>query len=160
MKKIYSMLDYKDYLEDAESYMEEYDEAGDINEIASALCHDDWQNFYYEVLKEYFKKHVCLAQGSIGRWDGTSYGGSVIENMGDFMDLLEDCWYIELYDDNGFLQVEGIHHDGRVGFRLRELNENGLNWYRDYAWDADDQKVLRYLGSNFCSGKTNIEWCL
>ncbi len=160
MEKIYSMLDYEDYMEEAEEYREEYEEDGNLNEIAQAMCHDDWQNFYYEVLKSYFKDHVCLALGSIGRWDGTYHGGSVIENMSDFMDILEDCWYIELYDDNGYLQVEGIHHDGRVGFRVKELNENGINWYRDYAWCADDQKVLRFLNSNFCSRKPQIEWYL
>jgi len=168
MKKIYSMIDVEDYIDEARLYIEDYvddeDEKEslehDLYDLASQFCYTDWTDYYSEILKKYFSKHVCLALGSIGRWDGTYRGGSVIESYSDFEDLLEDCVYVELYDDNGYLQVIGTHHDGKVQFTVKELNDNGIDWYRDYAWDADDRKVLRMLNSNFCSRKPNIEWYL
>lgn len=160
MKRIYSMLHPEDYLESAMDYIEEYDEPemlDKVDELADQLMHDDWENFYYPVLENYFKKHICIATGSIGRWDGALYGASVIESFRDFMDLLEDCWYIELFDNNGYLTVCGHHHDGDVLFTIRELNGNGINWYMEHKWTTDN---VRYLDTNFCSGRPQIDWCL
>ena len=157
MRKIYSNVDWEDYLDDARDYINGNETEDDLNDMAMQMCADDWDYFYQPILEKYFKEHYCIATGSIGRWNGTYYGGTVIESYRDFQDLLEDCWYIYLYDNNGFLTVRGVHHDGEVIFTIRELNEHGVNWYLDHK---DDGPIINYLESNFNSKKPSIDWCL
>lgn len=167
MKLIHSNYDIPEWCyEDARECLEDMndDTSEDAVYNAARLICDQEMDFYLECLEQYFKKHSCLVLGSIGRWDGTYSGGQVVETYRDFIELLEDCDYIEIYDNNGYITVEGIHHDGRVQFTIKELTEAGENWYLnheyDYSWTHNGRDVLNYLKLNINSRKPTIEWCL
>lgn len=166
MRKIYSMLDWEDYIEQAKEYIGEYElEEGtdydDIENVAMALCYDDWNNFYRPVLKNYFDNHICIVDGYAGAWNGVYYGGNVTTSFEEIENLLSDCWYFELYDNNGLLRIEGTHHDGRVAFDVKELTSKGYDWYRNYSDDWVDRDALRYMFDfNFNSRKPAIDWYL
>lgn len=164
MRKIYSMLHPEDYLDSALDYINEYDEPemlDKIDELADQLMYDDWENFYRPVLENYFDRHNCIIDGCSGRWDGRYYGGDVTENARGFFDHLEDCYYVEIYEDDKALVIEGVHHDGRVSMEVRELTDHGFDWYRNYSDDWAGGDALRYLFDyNFNSRKPNIDWCL
>ena len=163
MKKIYSMVDYEDYMIDAMTYAE--DEAGneeaDVTRIAQDMCYADWEDFYYPILAKYFDSHNCIIDGVAGRWDGRYYGGTVVESAREFSDLLADCYYVEIYEDKNCIEIDGYHHDGRISMEIRELTGKGYDWYKNYSdyWMGHD--ALRYLFDyNFNSRKPEIEWCL
>lgn len=159
MKRIYSMLHPEDYLDEALDCLDAMDEGPEkADETAEALCYADWNDFYYPVLEKYFNEHPCVATGSIGRWDGTYLGGKVIANARDFFDLLRDCYYIELFDENGYLVVDGHHHDGEVLFTVKELTDHGIDWHREH--DDGGWHTVNYLSTNFGSKKPQIDWWL
>lgn len=165
MRKIYSNLDWEDYLVEAEYYCE--DEADEeklqqeIDDMARQMCADDWDYFYLPILERYFDHHKCIIDGVAGRWDGRYYGGTVVESAREFFDLLADCYCVEIYEDKNCIKIDGHHHDGRISMEIRELTGKGYGWYRDYSdyWAGND--ALRYLFDyNFNSRKPQVDWCL
>jgi len=164
MRKIYSNLDYEDYLAEAMEYCE--DEAGEVdeqavNDMAQSMCFDDWNYYYSEILEKYFDNHNCIIDGVAGRWSGRYYGGTVTESAGEFFNLLDDCYYIEIYEGDNCIEIDGIHHDGRVIMEIRELTNKGYDWYKNYSDDWMGYDALRYLFDyNFNSRKPQVDWCL
>ena len=159
MEKIYSSFDYENYIEEAELYCEDGDKQA-IEDMARSMCETDLTEFYIPILEDYFQKHECVVAGYAGRWDGRHNSGIITDSARDFFDLLEDCWYIEIYEDKNCLIVEGTHHDGRNHYEIRELTSKGQEWYRNNGWYWYGKDVINYLFSyNFNSRKPAIEWC-
>lgn len=94
----------------------------------------DWDGFY-QSLKLYINKNSpFIVQGSIGRWNGTSYGFDIIYNCDQLMEFLEDCVYLTFYDEDNTLNIQGIHHDGAVYLTLYQLTPQG----RQYIDENED----------------------
>lgn len=70
-----------------------------------------------------------IAQGSIGRWDGTSHGMTVYRDFDDMMSgpdsVFKDCEIGKVWDENGSLFIHGYHHDGGVDVEVRQLTDAG-----------------------------------
>ena len=165
MKLIYSNIDIPEwYFEDAKDVLEDMDEEATeekVYEFARANCVYDLTEFYMPVLERYFDSHKCIIDGVAGRWNGRYYGGTVTESYRDFVELLEDCGYIEIYDNDGLLIIDGIHHDGRVHMEIKELTDKGYEWYRNYSDEWHGKDALRYLYDfNFNSRRPKIDWIL
>ena len=156
---IYSSFDWEWYRDEARDYFEDVEDVDDdmIDRMAMVYCYDDLNNFYLPVLENYFNSHPCYISGSIGRWDGRSYGGTVTTRYSNFLDLLDGCQDIEIKYDENALIVRGFHHDGTNYLKIRELNDRGYAWYQENAWDRESIDCLQY---NFNSHRPKIEWCL
>jgi|GEM_PF-4903842 len=90
------------------------------------------QDFFSERegLEETLGKSKLLVFGSIGRWDGTSIGWDVKSTFEEIIqETMRDCESFEVWDENGHLFVEGIHHDGRNQVEIRMLTDEGYEQY-------------------------------
>ena len=110
-------------------------EEDDINDVLIydylRMCLDnDFDDFKIN-FKEELDNHYYVVTGTLGLWDGTHEGGKVIAGWYDLMNLLEDCDYIKVVDDNGLLKVTGSHHDGTNYFEVKELTDKGYEYYKD-----------------------------
>lgn len=105
-----------------------------------------------------------IAQGSIGRWDGTSHGMTVYRDFDDMMSgpdsVFKDCEIGKVWDENGSLFIHGYHHDGGVDVEVRQLTDAGEDaldviedaWYgepftvNDKEYDGSLESVNTALG--------------
>ena len=165
MKLIYSNRDIPEwYFDDAKDVLEDMEEEitdEKVYNMARINCEYDLTEFYLPVLEKYFDSHKCVISGSIGRWNGRYSGGDVTTNYREFVDLLEDCGYIEIYEDDGCLNIVGYHHDGSVNLCIRELTDKGYEWYDQHSICHTGADCIHYLFDyNFNSRKPNIDWWL
>lgn len=154
--KIYSSTDYEWYLDEARDITEEGE---DVHEVAQALCIDDWNNFYYPILRDYFCKNTCVVYGGISRWDETIKGGDVISSFTELMDYLgHSNLDYEIYEEDDHLLLVGLHHDGRNYINIKELTDDGKRWFEDHK---DDQYPIDELfNNNDYSTDPRIDWWL
>lgn len=93
-----------------------------------------------------------IARGSVGRWDGTSSGMMVYDDLKAALDtspsrfggdnVLADCDIEKVWDENGHLFVHGAHHDGAVDVEIRQLTDAGTATYEaireaEEAWEPE-----------------------
>lgn len=112
-------------------------------------------NRFLKWLTKVSSENYLVIAGSVGRWDGTRHGYTLIPNDPDrhLSDFLKDCDYITLTEDeNGDVHVHGVHHDGSVSGVIRILTEEGYNKLYDEEkgaspYDPAISKPLRYSDS-------------
>lgn len=75
-----------------------------------------------------------IIRGRVGLWNGTFDAGAVLETFNDFYyKAVRDCDYLNIYDENGDIIFEFIHHDGTNVFTLRTLTARAMRFYK--AWE-------------------------
>lgn len=121
---------------------------------------NDWDNLIEGVLCDHIEAEKWIAYGSIRRWDGSYHGWKVLEDARDFFDLIQDCLYFRIDDEDGLIKIKCSHHDGTNYYTLKPLTKHGYDFYRNYGWDYDNDRLGKYLiDYNFNSRKHDIEWC-
>lgn len=113
----------------------------------------NWDDTFNEV-KNFFADKTVIMFGSIGRWNGNFCGGSIGDFETLFRDLMKDCDYVELLDDNGHFYINCSHHDGSNSMQVKILSERGKtfaeNWEYDYSskYDFDEQTLHEKIATN------------
>ena len=158
---IYTNYNYDNYLLAAQESLEcdfGYEEFtdDDVCELARRYNQDDWDDWFSPTLTDYLNSHTVVIRGSIGRWNGNSYGGDVITNRSELDDYFKDCGYLEISQDEKAIYIDGSHHDGRVSVIMRELTNEGIEWYREHE-DNMNYGVIDELFYEF-SKKPEINW--
>ena len=103
---------------------------------------------------------VIVKLGTVGRWNGTFSGYSIIES-GNIKDCLyTDCDYAEWYvDRDGEFRSRQIHHDGTNNFYYRKFKDGVSDEersdfldmvYNGKATQDDIDKVTEKLGRCIC----------
>lgn len=112
---------------------------------------EDWNN-ELATLRETLGDSELLVFGSIGRWDGAHTGWEVKSSFDEIVqETMKDCEGFEIWDENGHLYVEGIHHDGRNIVEVRMMTETGNAYYCDWVdrrlWcgDLSESNMLEEL---------------
>ena len=141
----------KQYLFDCE-YIDHLDEATDemiYNEMYE-LERMYWDDISYE-LKHFFDKGTAwLLTGTLGLWNGKCRGGYIFNTFDEFTKCLQDCDYIEIYDEKGHLYVNGTHHDGTNCYEIKSVSDFGYEWYNNHSWDMYDEELhTKMWQSNF-----------
>lgn len=116
---------------DTESY---YGEDGYYDDTASSF---DWDELVIAPISTALDRSHIIATGSVGRWDGRSKGGKVLETLNEFYDLLKDCDIIKVEKDEKALYITATHHDGTNYYTLRELTQKGLDYYYNEEGNPD-----------------------
>ena len=125
----------------------------DENAIAADDLKENMDKFFRET--DYF-----VIRGSIGRWNGTRTGFSIISDFDDVLDHLKDCDNARFYENtDGDLCIEGSHHDGDNSFDVLPISDEGIHKLEDMDMDIDDiddsdKRVREWLNdpSNFEHG--------
>ena len=160
---IHTNYNYDLYMQVAQEELEDrYEEFGeefedeDVCNLAQRYCDEDWEDIISPALTNYLNSHTVVVRGSIGRWNGHSYGGDVITSRKELDEYLKDCGYIEISEDDFTLYIDGSHHDGTVSIAMRELTDEGMEWYREH----EDDEMMYVIDELFYeySKKPEINW--
>lgn len=122
------------------------------------ICSEDYGIEFYDGEWEYdlfcdnFKKTFdstptrYVANGTVGRWDGTFAGGTMIDSFDDLTDMFAKYDDITLYDEGGELVLTLFHHDGRDVFTIRELTDKGEAYYDSHPYDDVTRHIAETKG--------------
>lgn len=106
----------------------------------------DWE-IESERLKEFFLNgNKWILFGTVGRWDGTYDTGTIFDTFEDFFyKATSDCHYWKLYDENGHLYLTCSHHDGTCHFEIKEVTDNGIQYFENWEDNWDDKRTEEYV---------------
>lgn len=145
----------------------------ELREIMFEDCAEEWaspeaipeqevQNEMYEqnrtqwecvvdCLDSLLHKNCCLLTGCFGSWRGNIDGGKFINNIDEFLDVIDHLDYIKIIDRNGHLIIEGSHHDGSDRYELKKLTRKGYE-LADRNYFANDRALHKtIMNTNFYS---------
>ena len=96
-------------------------------------------------LERFFKGKTVGFFGEVGLWHGTYKCGDI----GEFWDLyykaIEDCNYINIYDENGHMYLSCTHHDGTNHFEIKILNDDAEDYYDRWSYGTDNRKEYEVI---------------
>lgn len=102
--------------------------------------------------------HV-MVRGSAERWNGTTSGITVYENLENALDcspsrfggdnIFADCEIDRITDRNGGLFVEGHHHDGGVAVEVRQLTDAGEAIWGQLDYEGDIDEAIEAMGRKY-----------
>jgi len=97
---------------------------------------DDYY-FFSQDLRKFMKDGHFLVVGVCGRWDGDFAGGDFVSDFDELISRLQHLDYIKFYEINGHFYIEGIHHDGRDRYEMKQLTNRGYEYAQqnDFAHD-------------------------
>jgi hypothetical protein len=104
----------------------------------------NWYNDEIFELKRFFADKTVIFFGNVGLWNGTFDAGKIGDFEKLYYDAIKDCEYIKIYDENGHLFIECSHHDGTNYFEIKELTENGKNYFDNWNYGTDN-RTERYV---------------
>lgn len=120
------------------------------DDITDTMIYDEWYNQcdiwfedIYTDLCKLFENEKIICFGNIGRWNGYFDAGKIFDDFERaFNEMLEDCYYFKITDENGRLYIDGSHHDGNVHFEVKILTDKGKEYYdrwNYYSWRSDSR---------------------
>lgn len=136
---IYSNYDVCTMFDDAKAFLEEaYPELehtdDDIWEQVYADDEINWESVWTDI-KNFFVGKQVIMFGTMGRWNGNFAGGKIGEFEDLFNNLIRDCDYVEIEDDNGHMNITCSHHDGTNSVEVKILSSRGENFAENWAYD-------------------------
>jgi len=106
----------------------------------------DYDDFMADIKRADKEYESYIITGNLGLWDGKKeiypeYVTSLVKAIEKCLDKCDD--YI-VYLNNGKLEVEGLHHDGRNTFMISAFSNKGqLRWEEYENGDTDDLEFLK-----------------
>lgn len=107
-----------------------------------------WNDVRYELEKFFDNGTAWLLTGTLGLWYGTCNGGFIFNTFDEFTRCLEDCDYVEIYDEKGHLYVTCSHHDGTNCFEIKRISDNGYEWYNNHCHEFYEQDLYTIMWKN------------
>lgn len=152
IRTIYDDYNTKDYEEWAKEEILENGYAESEEDINEEELYDrvwemiiqDWDEMVLE-LDNIFTGNV-LVFGTVGRWDGTSYGFEVCEDIEEAVSfMLTDHYNVKVYDDDGHLHFVNMHHDGRNEYEVIMLTDEGWEHFEKWNYGEINRSVGEIL---------------
>ena len=152
---LYSNEITEEKIEDARQYLlDENGEEPTDSEVMSLVYSDEDFNWYdfKNNCKKYFDTHNFVVKASLGRWNGRFDSGKILTGgWDDFCGIIQGYDIIEIVDNNGHLEIVGIHHDGRDYLEIRELTRKGDEYANNYHYDKSEHEDAQAVWNNFHS---------
>lgn len=142
--------------------LEDFKESGNVDwDILGDIKSEDYDSeistlkYYFENRENHFgippvnpnAGNHLLVGGSVQRWDGTSSGVALYNNLDEALDtspsrydrsnVFADCEIFKIWDENGRLHVHGAHHDGAVDVEIRQLTDKGEEIIEQLDYEGD-----------------------
>lgn len=133
-------IDHTQYNEDSERF---------INWLYDSLSMD-WDDLMTNIKHDKNNNVDCIVVGSLGLWDGrhdidTKHFPTLDRAI---VACVSGCDYITITENEGIVNIKGIHHDGTNNFEIHKLNAKG---YDAHCEDKD-------LNNEKYFDKFKIEW--
>lgn len=102
-----------------------------IRDLDKTVWEDVW-----ETLSNFFNDGShWVAYGKLGLWNGNHFVGLVFEKFDEFFyRASKGCDFVRIYDCNGLLYVECVHHDGTNVFKIKKLTDKGITYYNNQVY--------------------------
>lgn len=125
----------KEMLLESGNYTEDEITESDIWERRNWEMKGWWDN-EKEMLTNFFDGKTVMMFGGVGRWNGISKGFSVGDFWKLYNDIMKDCDYVKLYDENGHFYITCSHHDGTNCVEIRIVTDKGIDYLErcDESW--------------------------
>lgn len=104
----------------------------------------DWDDMMANIKYDKDNNVDCVVVGTLGLWDGkhnidAKYFPTLEKAI---YACISDCDYITINNDNGVIEVIGVHHDGSNYFQIHKLNDNGYDAYCDDEEDLNKEEYF------------------
>lgn len=127
--------EFNDYCEDNGIDHTQYDEDSEFfhNWVYDTLSME-WDDLMSNIKYDKNNNVDCIVVGSLGLWDGRHHIDPkhfpTLERA--INACISGCDYIIITENDGVINIKGIHHDGTNQFNIYKLNEQGLEVDLDY----------------------------
>jgi hypothetical protein len=131
-------IDHTQYNEDSERF---------INWLYDSLSMD-WDDLMTNIKYDKNNNVDCVVTGSLGLWDGrhdidTKHFPTLDRAINA---CISGCDYIIITENEGVINIKGIHHDGTNNFEIHKLNDKGYDAHCD---DKDLNNEIYFDKFNF-----------
>lgn len=133
-------IDHTQYNEDSERF---------LNWLYDSLSMD-WDDLMDNIKYDKNNNVDCVVTGSLGLWDGRhDIDAKHFPTLDRAINAcISGCDYIIITENEGVINIQGIHHDGTNNFEIYKLNAKG---YDAHCEDKD-------LNNKKYFDKFKIEW--
>jgi hypothetical protein len=142
---------FKEYCMDNDIDHTQYNEESErfINWLYDSLSMD-WDDLMTNIKHDKDNNVDCIVTGSLGLWDGRHDIDAKHFPTLDraIVACVSGCDYITITENDGIVNIKGIHHDGTNNFEIHKLNAKG---YDAHCEDKD-------LNNEKYFDKFKIEW--
>jgi hypothetical protein len=142
---------FKEYCMDNDIDHTQYNEESErfINWLYDSLSMD-WDDLMTNIKHDKDNNVDCIVTGSLGLWDGRHDIDAKHFPTLDraIVACVSGCDYITITENEGIVNIKGIHHDGTNNFEIHKLNAKG---YDAHCEDKD-------LNNEKYFDKFKIEW--
>ena len=124
---------------------------------------DEFLNIKYFLinLHKRINAQKYMIKGTLGLWDGPHTGKILKDNLEEALYFIigRDCEVQKITEEDGILNIEVSHHDGRNYFSIRPLNQKGYEYYDKYEYDSSmtDRELYNQLDKEEFLGKIEVK---
>lgn len=100
---------------------------------------DEFDNIKWllKTLQERIKAPKYVVKGTVGLWNGPQRGIAIKNTLEDaFWFAVSDCELEKMTEEDGALNIEVSHHDGRNYFSIRPMSKKGYEYYDRHEYDS------------------------
>lgn len=134
--------------DEVREYNQENDTNFDIYELHNIISEQDYEDFIGNLRYCQLNQNKYVMFGSLGLWNGRrEIYPIVFESLEDaILKAIRNMDYITITMRNGGIDIECVHHDGRNNFRIKKLNEKGINCqHGDITQSRYHERIKGYL---------------
>ena len=122
----------------------------DIYEYTDFSQDMDWQDLESE-LKNYLTNHTLIVSS-----DSDWINGTILDSIEDLCELVCDCDYIEMYDEDGILHLNYAKHNSGFAYtELKLLTNKGKEYLERHNKEDLSKQEIKTLLSKTYSKKPN-----
>ena len=116
----------------------------DVIDYSIFLQDIDWK--YLEDELDKYLTHNTLIVATNNDW----INGTVLNSVEDFCELINDCDYVVMYDDNGSLHLNfARHNSGFCYTELKLLTNKGKKYLKNHNLDLNDKEIKTLLSKTY-----------
>lgn len=126
-------IDHTQYNEDSERF---------LNWLYDSLSMD-WDDLMTNIKYDKNNNVDCVVTGGLGLWDGRhDIDAKHFPTLDKAINAcVSGCDYITITENEGIVNIKGIHHDGTNNFEIHKLNDKGYDAHCDDK-DLNNEKYF------------------
>lgn len=143
---------FKEYCMDNDIDHTQYDEDSErFHNWIYDMLSMDWDDLMTNIKYDKNNNVDCVVTGSLGLWDGrhdiTARHFSTLEKA--INTCVSGCDYIIITENEGAINIKGIHHDGTNNFEIHKLNAKGYDAHCENDNDLNNEAFFDKFNFGF-----------
>lgn len=151
----YRTITEEERKEQLENFIDSFGEEPESEEVLENYIHEYYDDYFDDEMTniKFFEekngmKHYVII-GTVHTWRGDRGVVKLVEGMREvFQACMSGEEDVQAYYKNHQLRIDGVNHDSDCSgdfFRIRELTDDGYQYYDDHLYDMDEYKLLERL---------------